>query len=156
MCDDPRASRAHIDALREAILAVKPNLPIVETVLEPRPVEPVAGRRVAFFSTAPESVHARLAAQLEEAYGADVVLVSGNLARRPELRRDLDRPAARNADLYLVELKAAAIDVVAETAAERGVDVVFADNEVVPVDGTPDLDDQLLDLVEAATGEVRV
>jgi cyclic 2,3-diphosphoglycerate synthetase len=43
------------------------------------------------------------------------------------------------ADVYLVEIKAAAIDVVAEAARERGVEVVFADNEVVPLDGEPDL-----------------
>jgi hypothetical protein len=44
----------------------------------------------------------------------------------------------------VVEIKAAAIDVVAEAAAERGVEVVFADNEVV-ADG---LDERLLALAE--------
>jgi hypothetical protein len=44
-----------------------------------------------------------------------------------------------------VEIKAAAIDIVAEAAAERGVDVVFADNEVV----APGLDEAVLRLVPA-------
>ncbi len=49
--------------------------------------------------------------------------------RRPrELREDLARI---DADVYLVEIKAAAIDVVAEAALERGAEVVFAENEVV-------------------------
>ena len=51
-----------------------------------------------------------------------------NLARRNDLRDDLARV---DADVYLVEIKAAAIDVVAEAALERGVEVVFAENEVV-------------------------
>ena len=42
--------------------------------------------------------------------------------------------------MYLVELKAAAIDVVAETAAEHGVELVLCDNEVRPLRGEHDLD----------------
>jgi cyclic 2,3-diphosphoglycerate synthetase len=64
------------------------------------------------------------------------VAVSRNLADRRALREDLRR---LDADVYLVEIKAAAIDVVAEAAHERGVQVVFADNDVVPLDGEPDL-----------------
>ena len=48
-----------------------------------------------------------------------------------------------DADVYLVELKAAAIDVVAEVAAERGVEVVLAANDVV----SDELDDELQRLV---------
>ena len=49
-----------------------------------------------------------------------------------------------DADVYLVEIKAAAIDVVAEAALERGRELVFADNELVG-DG---IDEQLLALVK--------
>ena len=45
----------------------------------------------------------------------------------------------------MIEIKAAAIDVVAETAAERGAEVVFAENEIV----APSLDDAILSLVPA-------
>ena len=54
--------------------------------------------------------------------------VSGNLAAREALRRELEQV---DADVYLVEIKAAAIDVVAEAALERGRELVFADNELV-------------------------
>jgi cyclic 2,3-diphosphoglycerate synthetase len=52
------------------------------------------------------------------------------------------------ADTFLVELKAAAIDVVAEAAAARDVRVIVAENEVVPLAG--DLDAQVLALVPEA------
>ena len=52
------------------------------------------------------------------------------------------------ADIFLVELKAAAIDLVAEAAAVRGVSVVLAENEVVPVAG--DVDAEILALVPEA------
>src|SRR2546423_754173 len=86
--------------------------PAVPAELRPRPVAPVLGRRVAYFTTAPGDAHAAIERYLGEELGAEVVLVSGNLAHRDVLREDLAR--ACEAEVYLVEIKAAAIDVVAE------------------------------------------
>lgn len=132
----------------EAAAAVRgiKDVPIVATVLRPRPVDPIQGRRVAFFTTAEPSAAAILERHLREEYGAAEVSVSCNLSRRDELRADLERA---DADLYLVEIKAAAIDVVAEAAAESGTELVFADNDVVPIEGQTSLDDELRSLVEA-------
>ena len=66
--------------------------------------------------------------------------VSRNLARRDALREELERIEA---DVYLVELKAAAVDVVAEEALARGAEVVLAANDVV----SPELDERLAALV---------
>jgi cyclic 2,3-diphosphoglycerate synthetase len=139
-------STAHAK-LAAAIREVKPEIPVVVTELRPRPAQPIEGRRVAFFTTAPESAHERLAAHLREEHGADVCLVSGELARREGLMAALERC---DAEVYLVELKAAAIDVVAEAAAERGAEVVFADNDVRALPGEPDLDSEVRALAEAA------
>jgi cyclic 2,3-diphosphoglycerate synthase len=139
------------ERLVEAIHDVK-EVPVVPVELRPRPVAPVAGRRVAYFSTAPAEAHADLERHLRGEHGAEVVLVSGNLARREALREEL---AQADAELYLVEIKAAAIDVVAEAALERGVEVVFADNELVPV-GMHDLDVELVRLADAAAAKEAV
>jgi cyclic 2,3-diphosphoglycerate synthetase len=138
-----------LEPMRAAIADVK-EVPVVATVLRPRPVEDVRGRRLAFFSTAPEAALSRLARHLEDEHGADVVHASGNLARRDELRREL---VEVDADVFLVEIKAAAIDVVAETAQERGIDVIFCDNAVLPRGGEPDLDSELRALADAAVEE---
>ena len=74
-------------------------------------------------------------------------MISGNLSSREALRSDVASEEARAAEVFLVELKAAAIDVVAEAAAERGVEVILADNEVMPLDG--DLDARLRALAPA-------
>ncbi len=132
------------ERLLEAIAEVK-DVPVVSAELRPRPVEPVAGRRVAFFSTAPASAHETLARHLEEHHGAEVTHVSGNLAHREALQAELEQV---DADVYVVEIKAAAIDVVAEAALSRGRELVFADNELVTA---ADLDAQLLALAEKAT-----
>jgi len=94
-----------------------------------RPVEPLTGRRVALFTTGNVPF-----AHLE----ADVAFVSRNLSDRAALADDLRNV---DADTYVVEIKAAAIDMVAEAALERGVKLVFADNEVVPQAGELDLDE---------------
>jgi cyclic 2,3-diphosphoglycerate synthetase len=150
-CEEPLAAEEDVVRLRRAIAEVGKDIPVVQTIFRPRPVSDVRGRRVAYFSTAPAAAHARLREHLKREHGAEIVHVSGNLSRRPELRADLASLEARSAELYLVELKAAAIDVVAETAAERGVPVVLCDNEVHTVDGES-LDERVLDLVDALAG----
>jgi cyclic 2,3-diphosphoglycerate synthase len=107
------------------------DVPVVDAELRLRALEPVAGERVAVFTTGAAPVD-----HLE----AEVVLLSRNLADRARLREDLGRA---DAETYVVELKAASIDVVAEAAAERGARLVLAANDVV----SPGLDELVERLV---------
>jgi cyclic 2,3-diphosphoglycerate synthetase len=68
-------------------------------------------------------------------YGCQVVGVSAHLSDRARLREEM-AAAAGTFDLLLTELKAAAIDVVAEVGADAGVPTVLCDNVPVSVDGT--------------------
>jgi len=133
------------EELHGRALALAPK--VIATTLRPKPAEAIDGRTVAFFSAAPESALEGFATHLRDEYGADVVHISGSLADRAKLRTEL---ASIEADVFLVELKAAAIDVVAEAASERGVDVVLAGSEVLAADGE-DLDAELLRLAEQAS-----
>jgi cyclic 2,3-diphosphoglycerate synthase len=83
-----------------------------------RAMQPLRGRRTAVFTAGPARV---------EHLDAEIIHVSRNLANREALRAELRRIEA---DVYLVELKAAAIDVVAEKAAARGAELVLAANDV--------------------------
>ena len=118
---------------REAIRSIS-DVPVVSAELRLRPVEPLQGRRTAVFTTGPAPT---------EGLDAEIVHVSRNLARRDALRDELERV---DADVYLVELKAAAVDVVAEAALARGAEVVLAANDVV----SDELDDRVRDLAKAA------
>jgi cyclic 2,3-diphosphoglycerate synthase len=136
-------TREHADAIREL-----KDVPVVDAQLKPRAVERVEGR-VAVFTTATPHAAERIGASLRD-QGLEVVHVSSSLSRRDELRRELETVEA---DTYLIELKAAAIDVVAEAADERGIPIVLLSNDV----DAPGLDQELLALAEAAVGEeVRV
>ena len=125
--------------------SVRPGTTVIATTLQPRPAADITGRSVAYFCAAPRAAHRRLREHLEAAYGASIVHVSGNLANRAALREEL---VDVRADVFLVELKAAAIDVVAEAALAQGAEVVLATSDVVPLAGEPDLDELLLDMAK--------
>jgi cyclic 2,3-diphosphoglycerate synthetase len=141
MADPSTGWRAVGDAVRGV---VRPGVDVVATTLRPRPLSGVRGREVAFFCAAPPGAHARLRADLEDVHGARVGHVSGNLGDREALRAEL---GGVEAEVFLVELKAAAIDVVVEAALARGAEVVLAANDVVPVEDTQ-LDERLLDMAK--------
>jgi cyclic 2,3-diphosphoglycerate synthetase len=110
------------------------DVPVIPVELRLRPVAPINGRRVAVFTAGPAPV---------DHLDADVVHVSRNLADRAALTEELK---SIEADAFLVEIKAAAIDVVAEAAVERGIECVFAANDVVSLEAGADLDAALLSL----------
>jgi cyclic 2,3-diphosphoglycerate synthetase len=128
------------DAVRHVVGA---GVDVVPTVLRPRPALDVGGRTVAYFSTAPPAAHPTLGSYLQDVHGAHVVHVSGNLADRKALREELEHV---DAEVFLVELKAAAVDVVAEFALSRGAAIVLAANDVVSARGGLDLDGILLEM----------
>jgi cyclic 2,3-diphosphoglycerate synthetase len=118
---------------REAIRSIS-DVPVVAAELRLRPAEPLQGRRTAVFTTGPAPT---------DHLDAEVVHVSRNLARREALREEFERIEA---EVYLVELKAAAVDVVAEAALARGAEVVLAANDVV----SDELDERIVTLAKQA------
>jgi cyclic 2,3-diphosphoglycerate synthase len=127
-----------------------PGAMIVGCELEPEPATAVRrDGRVALFTTASGEHEAALRERLS-AGGVDVRVFSSALARRRELERDLDRALRERCDLFLTEIKAAAIEVVAEAAERHGVELVFLRNRPVSLPGEPDLDRELASLFEDA------
>ena len=131
-----RLLRADLVLAGEPLDAVVPGR-VLRFTLRPEPASELPdGARVALFSTADA---------LPE--GLEPVVVSANLGRRAALAADLDRAAAERCDLYLTELKAAAIDTVAPRALREGAPIAFLRNRPVGIDG--DLDAALLALADA-------
>ena len=130
---------ASLAAIRELT-----DVPVLEARLRPRPAESVEGP-VAVFTTAPADAREAIRSELME-QGLDVRHVSSSLADRDALRTELE---SVDAETILVELKAAAIDVVAEAAAERGARLVLLGSDVV----AEGLDERLLALADDAVRE---
>jgi cyclic 2,3-diphosphoglycerate synthetase len=146
--EQPAASAADIERLREAIASVRPGIPVIATTFRPAPIEPVAGKRVLFATTAPAAVAPVLAAHLAEDFDCEVVAVTTHLSNRAVLREELARHAG-TFDTIVTELKAAAIDVVAAEGDAVGVPTVLCDNVPVAVDGS-DMTKHVLELADVA------
>ncbi|HUR18324.1 MAG TPA: hypothetical protein VMZ51_05225 [Acidimicrobiales bacterium] len=127
--------------------------PTVRVTLRPTPLSPISGRRVFYATTAPASARAHLAAHLEHEHGAKVTGISHNLANRPLLLADLE--AATGADVLVVELKAAGVDLAARYALERGIEVVFCDNRVETLGGDGTFDELSLATADLAADRFR-
>ncbi|HMJ97526.1 MAG TPA: hypothetical protein VK486_16885 [Thermoleophilaceae bacterium] len=120
-----RLARANLVLAAEGAGAPDPPPGALPFTLRPEPLEPLPeGARVAVFTTGATSVHGV----------ADPVLVSTSLARRSALATELDRAAAERCDVYLTELKAAAIDTVAVRARHEGARVIFIRNRPIGID----------------------
>ncbi|ASJ07163.1 2,3-diphosphoglycerate synthetase [Thermococcus pacificus] len=130
-----------LEALKRAILDINPSADLHITAFRPRPLETVEGKRLGLVMTSETALET--ARRHLENLGAEVMAMSGNLSRRPALRKDLEK--FRGIDAVAVELKAAAVDVVTRWALERGIEVIYLDNEPVNLDGK-DLRESVLKL----------
>lgn len=135
MAEEPMASADKVRSLSAAVREVKPAVEVVPVVFRPRPAEDVGGRRVAFFTTAPATQEGLLRRWLEERWGCRVELLSTRLADRAALRAEFGDPRMSRVEMVLTEIKAAAIDVVAEESEARSLPVVAVDN--VPEEAAP-------------------
>jgi cyclic 2,3-diphosphoglycerate synthetase len=150
MSEEPMADGEKVRGIVEGVREITSDLAVIPAVFRPRPVGEIGGLRVAYVSTAPAAVLDKLARHLEEHYGCEVVATSGNLSDRRRLVEDLDGMAG--AEVYLTEIKAAAVDVVTRRGSDEGKPVLYCDNDPVG-DG---LDEALLRLArEAAAGRPR-
>jgi cyclic 2,3-diphosphoglycerate synthase len=144
MSEDPMADSEKVHGLVAAVRKVRPDLDVIPTVFRPRPVGKIEGLRVGYVSTAPPAVLDTLSRHLEEHYGCEVVAASGNLSDRKRLGADLEEMSG--VEVYLTEIKAAAVDVVTRRGSAEGKPVFYCDNDPVG----EGLDRALLELAREA------
>jgi cyclic 2,3-diphosphoglycerate synthetase len=135
------------DALVARLAEWVPRESIVLCEMEPEPTALLPpGAQVACFTTARADAEPRQREALAR-LGVEPRRWSGNLARRHELERDVEEALREGCDVFLTELKAAAIEIVATRAVGAGAKVVFLRNRPVAIDGES-LDDRLLRLAD--------
>jgi cyclic 2,3-diphosphoglycerate synthetase len=130
------------------VRGLRPDARIALIEFRPAPAGDVREKKVYFTTTAPSSAGPTLVASLEERHGCIVVGISHRLADRGALVEDLD--AAPPYDVLLTELKAAAIDVAAKRAIDRGAEVVLCDNRADTVEGDGELKELLRETARLA------
>ncbi|MEO2152088.1 MAG: 2,3-diphosphoglycerate synthetase [Thermococcus sp.] len=138
------------EEFRDFVSGVNPEADVHLVRFVPKPLGEVSGKRVALFTTSWKAIE-RAVGEIES-LGAEVVFASGNLSKRPSLEGDLAKLGRKaGVETVLVELKAAAVDVVTRWALERGIEVIYLANEPVNVDGK-DLKKAVLELAKRVVG----
>jgi cyclic 2,3-diphosphoglycerate synthetase len=149
----PSTGPENLSTLHPSVRRLHAGIRVAVVELNPVPLADVRDRDVFFATTAQPEVAQQLAESLARTAGCRVVGVSGRLGDRAALERDL--AVAPRFDVLLTELKAAAVDVAARRALDRGAEVVFVDNRPVSAWGDGDVDDLIRDVIELARGRAR-
>ena len=138
----------HLSNLESLVRRFRSDIRVAMGELQPVPLTEVRGKDAFFATTAHPDAALRMASHLERTTGCRVVKVSAALADRAALEEDL--ASAPAFDVLLTELKAAAVDVAAKRAAERGAEVVFVDNRPRSAGGDHDLDELIVETLDLA------
>ena len=150
MCEEPMANKDKIKKIEEFVADVNPDATVISTVFRPKPLGNLAGKKVLFATTAPESVKDKLVEYLERNYDCEVIGTTAHLSNRPLLRQDIEK-YIDEAEVMLTELKAAAVDVATKDALSHGLEVVYCDNIPVAInENYPDLKKTVIKLVDSA------
>ncbi|HEX6399597.1 MAG TPA: 2,3-diphosphoglycerate synthetase, partial [Actinomycetota bacterium] len=137
-----------LSALRSHVRRYLGDGSFIETDFAPVPLGDVRGKEAFFATTAPPAVVQGLIRRLEADHGCTVVGWSTRLADRAGLAEDLE--AVQGYDVFLTELKAAAVDIGVATALDRGAEVVFVDNRAEALEGFVDVDTALGATIDVA------
>ncbi|MFW6180325.1 MAG: 2,3-diphosphoglycerate synthetase [Spirochaetota bacterium] len=147
-CDAPLASPRRVRAMVGTVRELNPGAPVATVVFRPRPLQDIRRRKVFYATTAPAAVVPLLIRHLRRHHGCRVVGWSNALSDRERLAREL-RLRGGDAEVFLTELKASAVSVVAAEGRNLGKQVVLCDNvpRAVPGGDVDDLEPAVLGLL---------
>lgn len=140
--DPNREDKDAAEEVRRLLRRINPRLQVFDGHYALETSAPVAGHEVFVATTAPELAAPHIRRSLLAA-GAASVATSHNLSNRARLVEDLK--AHRSADTVLIEVKAAAIEVVVPWARSHGVTVGLIHNRVDIPGGTGEIVSGLAD-----------
>lgn len=146
MCEDSLVSSKRLRQLIDGIQSINPAAKVVKTVLRPRPLGDIEGKRVFLASTAIGAAAEIQRKSLEEDCKATIVGFSNCLADRARLKEDLK--GASRAQVLVTELKAAGVDTVSVHAQREGKELVYIEN--LPISTEGELEEEIDRLVDLA------
>lgn len=124
--------------LESLLNSMQPDLKVFRGGYRLEPSVSVEGKRVVVVTTAPQTAAGHLTSDLLQ-HGAISAEVIHSLSNRTVLASELDQTGA--ADVVIVEVKAAAVDLVVPWASARQLEVGLIHNQVVFPGGTGELAD---------------
>lgn len=148
-CEEPLANSDKVKAITDGLKRIKPEVQVVWTKFRPRPLESIKGEKVFLVLTASSLIRDKLKVYVEEKFDCEVVGISTNLSNQELLKNELNLFADK-CSLVLTELKATAVELVTRFALEKGLKIVYTDNEPETIGGDLPLDKALLNISQEA------
>lgn len=151
MCEEPMTNKEKIKKINRYLLEIKPGLSFSNTVFRPKPLGDISNKKVFLAMTAPEkAIKSNIIPYLEKEKNCKVVGYSSNLSNRKLLTKDIEKNS-KSSDLFLIEVKAAGIDVATKIALKKDKKVVYMDNIPKLINGNiNNLKDEILVLTQKA------
>ncbi len=142
-CDEPLVANTVSLQMEQIIKKINPSVSIIRTRFRPKPLKSISGKKIVWINTAPKKMGPKLKLFIEETYNCQIKKISHFLSNRVELVKEL-RQVEGSVDTVLVELKAAAVDVVTQWGLGQGLEVVYQDNIPLVVDDSFDLKEEII------------
>jgi cyclic 2,3-diphosphoglycerate synthetase len=128
-CEPPFSDPEYLERLDETVRRERGDIPIFHTRFVPEPSAPIEGKNVFLATTVDPDRAERVSRTLEQRNRCRVSYTSCNLSNRETLRAELAEHL-EDCDVLVTEVKAASIDVAAETARDRGKEIVLMHNAI--------------------------
>lgn len=126
MCEKPFAGIKNIEKLLNNIREINPGATVFLSTFRPLPLGVLEGKRVAVGMTADSVIKDKIKNHLEKKYNCRVTGMTFSLSDRPRLYDELKN--MQEFDVFLSELKAAAVDVVTRYSLDHGKQIMYMDN----------------------------
>lgn len=147
--EEPLVKPSKIERLQKKAAHLNPNTLIAPIKFRPKPLGSLRGKNIAWISTTPKKIRYELINYIERTFDCQVVFNSQSLSDRPRLQSELARIKSP-LDAVLVELKAAAVDVVTAWGLAQGIEIIYQDNLPLPIDPAVSLFDEIVTCAEKA------
>jgi cyclic 2,3-diphosphoglycerate synthetase len=126
MCEKPIADFKSIETLLNNIKSVNPKAHIFLSIFRPYPLGDLYGKKVVVGMTAKNIMSDKIKNYIEKKYKCKIVGMTFNLSDRPKLYEEIKE--FDDFDVFLSELKAAAVDVITDFTVKLNKEIIYMNN----------------------------
>jgi len=126
MCEKPIADFENIEILLNNIREINPSASVFLSIFRPYPLGELGGKKVVVGMTAKSMMQEKIKNYLEKKYKCTITGMTFSLSDRPKLYNEIEKFG--DFDVFLSELKAAAVDVITDYSVKHNKEVAYMNN----------------------------
>ncbi len=126
MCEKPVSDFKNIEVLLSNIRDINPSASVFLSIFRPHPLGELRGKKVVVGMTAKSIMQEKIKNYLEKKYKCIITGMTFSLSDRPRLYNEIKK--FDDFDVFLSELKAAAVDVITDYSVKQNKEVIYMNN----------------------------